>query len=153
MKTIFVAAIFTALGFNSLPAAAWDDDHSRLEEIPISTSTVLITDSTPTYELSFYLDEWKVYKARSAAVEFVIVGVCCGSRVVINGRPYHLNDSEDLYAWWDSLGKTVIPIPTGALIFGLNTIVFEAAVFNSSTSGGNLNDDFQFRDVSLVLSY
>jgi hypothetical protein len=154
MKKMFAVIIFMiiSVGFNASFVSASGSYYPKLVEIPILTDTTLITDDAQTYEIIFYLSDIQKWKAKSAALEFVIVGVCCGSRVVFNGRPYHLNNSEDLYAWWDSLGKTVIPIPAGALKVGLNTVVFEAAIFNPSASGGNLGDDFQFREVTLVLN-
>jgi hypothetical protein len=68
----------------------------------------------------------------------------------VNGRSYVLPISEPLgIADIPARGKTVIPIPVGALRSGYNKITIEAGVINDPP---NVYDDFDVADIVLVLS-
>jgi hypothetical protein len=146
---IFAILILVFLSNN---LAAGDHKYCRLIEIVASTDFIQLGDDQPTWETTVHISRGKLRRYSYAAVEFVAVGVWDGtsSNLIVNDRAYVLPISEPL--WTEDIpfrGKTVIPIPVGALHKGYNTIGFESGPIDNPT---NQWDDFKVGDIVLVLS-
>ena len=133
-------------------------DGSLLIEIEVLTNFILLGDDPypHTWETIVYIQPDELSHSKYAAVEFVAVHVWEGtsSNLIVNGRKYVLPISEPL--WTEDIpfrGKTVIPIPVGALQEGDNTIGFESGPINNPSNPANHWDDFWVGDIVLVLSH
>jgi len=130
-------------------------DGSLLIEIEVSTNFIRLGDDPypQTWETTVYIQPDELSRSKYAAVEFVAVNVWEGTsdNLIVNGRKYVLPISEPLGpADIPFRGKTVIPIPVGALQEGDNTIGFESGPINNPA---NQWDDFWVGDIVLVLSH
>lgn len=154
MRSILTSFIisFTILAAPYSLTAAADNSGSRLIEIPIA-DLVQLGDNQPIWETTVRIKQGKLRRSSYAAIELVAVNVWEGasSNLIVNGRSYVLPISEPLGI--DDIparGKTVIPIPVGALRSGENTIRIEAGAIPNSP--GNFYDDFDAANIVLVLS-
>ena len=128
---------------------------SRLIEIVVHTDFIVLGDDPwgkPTWETTVYISGSQLSGSNYAAIEFIAVGVWEGTsdNLIVNGRVYVLPISEPLGGKDIPFrGKTVIPIPIGALHIGKNTIGFESGPIDNPT---NQWDDFEVGEIVLVLS-
>ena len=132
-----------------------DTAPSRLIEIEVHTDFIRLGDEplgTPIWETTVYISDSQLSSSNYAAIEFIAVHVWDGTsdNLIVNGRVYALPISEPLGEKDIPFrGKTVIPIPVGALHKGENTIGFESGPIDNPT---NQWDDFWVGEIVLVLS-
>ena len=149
---IFVILTLVFFVSNNLAAG---NNGSRLIEIEVYANVIRLGDYPypHTWETIVYIQQGELRRSRYAAVEFVSVNVWGGTsdNLIVNGRRYVLPMSEPSEpADIPFRGKTVIPIPVGALQEGDNTIGFESGPIDNPT---NQWDDFWVGDIVLVLSH
>ena len=152
-QVLIVATIvfFAVLLLAPLTAAA--KGANKLYEIAVFTGFEYLGDPprSPQAEYNVRISNKKLRKATYAALEFKVANSCCGTKVAINGREYHIFDTEEEGSIVESdianLGKVTIPIPVGALNRGDNSVIFKARFF-----GGTSYDDFAFGEVYLILN-
>ena len=126
---------------------------SYMIEIVVLSDFVVLGDMQPSWETTVNINKSELNNIKYAAIEFVAVHVWDGTsdNMVVNGRKYVLPISEPLSSGDIPFrGKTVIPIPVGALQEGNNTIGFESGPINHPT---NQWDDFEVGNIVLVLSH